>query len=210
MSNSISYLIPPQAIELPEFWNLIFISGQITSETAEQVCQRLLTIEMINKSNETSEPVNLIINSPGGDLNSAWQICDVMDFIQTPIHTVGMGQICSAGLIIAMNGEFGYRKVTDRTSIMSHTYSWGSLGPHGQLMAATEEMKYIQNRLVRHYEDCTGLSKKEILDTLLTDNDTYLTPMDAKKYNLIDTVVVSNKTKKIKKMIRDRKAKDKK
>ena len=198
--SGISYPIPPQAIELPEFWNLIFISGEITVETGVEVSHKLLTIEMLNKANETKEPVNMIINSPGGDLTAAWQICDIMDFIETPVHTVGLGQICSAGLLITMNGEPGHRKVTDRTSIMSHTYSWGSMGSHGQLMSQTKEMNFIHNRLIKHYEECTGLDRKVIVSELLTDNDKYLTPPQAKKYKLVDHVVVSNKSRKLNKI----------
>lgn len=198
--------VPPQAVELPEFWNLIFISGEITSETGLEVSHKLLTIEMLNKANETQEPVSMIINSPGGDLTAAWQICDVMDFIETPVHTIGLGQICSAGLLITMNGEVGQRRVTDRTSIMSHTYSWGSFGSHGQLMAASQEMKHTQERMIKHYEECTGLGRKVILDELLTDADKYLKPNQAKKYGLIDQVVTSNKTKKLK-ALKDKKKK---
>ena len=198
MTNGIALPIPPQAVELPEFWNLIFISGEITAEVGAEVSNRLLTIEMLNKANETMEPVNMFINSPGGDLTAAWQICDIMDFIQTPVHTVGIGQICSAGLLITMNGEPGERKVTDKTSIMSHTYSWGSMGSHGQLMAVTTEMDYIHKRMIQHYVDCTGLDKKKVTDELLTDNDKWLTPAQAKKYKLVDHVVTCNKTKKLK------------
>lgn len=198
MSNGISYHIPPQAVELPEFWNLIFISGEITSETALEVSHKLLTIEMLNKANETMEPVNLFINSPGGDLNAAWQMCDIMDFIETPVHTIGIGQVCSAGLLMLMNGHPGERRVTDRTSIMSHIYSWGSMGSHGQLMSATKEMDYIHKRMFQHYMECTGLEKKVIEEELLSDNDRWLTATQAKKYNLVDYVVVSNKSKKIK------------
>ena len=198
MSNSINLAVPQQAIELPEFWNMIFISGDITSDTALEVSHKLLTIEMLNKANETAEPVNMFINSPGGDLNAAWQICDVMDFICTPVHTVGIGQVCSAGLIITMNGHPGERKITDRTSIMSHTYTWGSFGSHGALISATKEMDYIHKRMIQHYMDCTGLERKVITEELLTDLDKWLTPQQAKKYNLVDQVVICNKSKRLK------------
>ena len=203
--SGISYPIPPQAVELPEFWNLVFISGEITNETGLEVSHKFLTIEMLNKANETMEPINLIINSPGGDLTAAWQICDIMDFIQTPVHTIGIGQVCSAGLLILMNGTLGERKVTDRTSIMSHIYSWGSMGSHGQLMSATKEMQYIHKRMIQHYMDNTGYDQKFIEEELLTDNDKWLTPKEAKKHNLVDQVVVSNKTKKIREIKKSKK-----
>lgn len=197
--NGINLAVPPQAIDIPEFWNLLFISGEITGETGMEVSHKLMTIEMINKTNQDMQPATIIINSVGGDLSAAWQICDVMDFIETPVHTVGLGQVCSSGLLILMNGELGERKVTDRTSIMSHIYSWGSVGSHNQLMSATTEMKNIHERMIKHYIECTGLDKKTLEEELLNDTDKWLTPANAKKYNLVDEVVTSNKTKRIRK-----------
>lgn len=198
--NSLSFPIPEQGLESPDMWNIIFISGPITEELAANVCSRLLSIDFINKTNGKIEPINLIINSPGGDLTAAWQICDVMDFVTTPIHTIGLGQICSAALVILMNGSTGNRKITDRTALMSHEYSWGTEGNHDQLIATTKEFNNIIKRMLTHYKECTGLSESVIKANLLNSSDSWLTPKQAKKYNIVDEVVVSSKTKRIKKL----------
>jgi len=200
MSSGISYALPPQVASIQEFWNLLFISGDITEDTAVEITHKLLSIEMINKSEGLDTPVNLFINSPGGDLNAAWQICDIMDFISTPVHTVGLGQVASAGLIILMNGEFGQRRVTDRTSIMSHQYSWGAMGNHQHLIDKGEEFKNTYTRMLNHYHECTGLDKEVIENELISNKDRWLTARQAKKYNLVDVVAISNKTKNLKKI----------
>jgi ATP-dependent Clp protease, protease subunit len=196
--NILSFNVPEQGLESPEMWNLIFLSGPITEETAAAICSRLLSIDFLNKSNGKIEPINLIINSPGGDLTAAWQICDIMDFISTPIHTVGLGQICSAALIILMNGT--ERRITDRTAIMSHEYSWGTEGNHDQLIATTKEFNNIIKRMLTHYKECTGLPESTIKKDLLNGSDCWLTPKMAKKFNIIDEIVVSSKTKRLKKI----------
>jgi ATP-dependent Clp protease protease subunit len=189
--------IPNQNMDTPEFWTLVLINGEITEDTGAEVTRQLMSIELHNRSNGTNEPATMIINSPGGDLNAAWQICDIMDFISTPIHTVGLGQVCSAGLMILMNGTVGERRVTDRTSIMSHQYSWGAIGKHSDLIATSKEWAHIMTRLVKHYKECTGLTEKELMDNLLKDTDRWLTAQEAKKYGLIDEITISNKTKRI-------------
>lgn len=191
--------IPEQEVVSPEMWNLILMAGPITEETALNVTARLLSIDFLNKSNGKKEPINFVVNSGGGDLNAAWQICDVMDFISTPVHTIGLGQVCSAALIVLMNGEQGHRRVTDRTCLMSHEYSWGTEGNHEQLLATSKEFNNIIRRMITHYKECTGLSESVVKKELLNGNDIWLTPKLAKKYNIVDKIIVSNKTKRIKK-----------
>lgn len=196
--NNLQIRIPEQEVVSPEMWNLILMAGPITDQTALSVTERLLSIDFVNKQNGKKEPINFIINSGGGDLNAAWQICDVMDFITTPVHTIGLGQICSAALLVLMNGEQGHRKVTDRTGLMSHEYSWGTEGNHEQLLATSKEFNNIIKRMITHYRECTGLTEAVVKKELLNGNDIWLTPKLAKKYNIIDKVVLSNKTKRFK------------
>jgi len=204
----IQFSIPDQGIESPEMWNVVFISGIITEDTAIQISSRLLSIDMMNKTNGKVEPINLILNSPGGDLNAAWQICDIMDFISTPVYTIGLGQIASAALLILMNGETGNRKITDRSACMSHEYSWGTEGNHDQLLATSKEFNNIIKRMITHYKECTGLTEAVIKKDLLNGSDCWLTPKMAKRYNIVDTIVLSNKTKRLKKKGIDGKQKE--
>jgi ATP-dependent Clp protease protease subunit len=179
--------------------HIMFISGEINLEMSTQVAQRMLEIDLTLKQNGMTTPISLVINSPGGDINAAWQICDIMDFIDCPVYTTGIGQIASAALMIFMNGEPGYRIVTDRTSIMSHRYSWGAAGSHPNLITIQDEFKNTHDRMVQHYVECTGLSRKEVEEKLLCEHDVWLTGKQAMKLGLVDHCVTSNKTKKLRK-----------
>jgi ATP-dependent Clp protease protease subunit len=133
----------------------------------------------------------MIINSGGGSVNAAWQICDVMDYIRTPVHTTGLGEICSASLMIFMNGQRGNRVITDKTSIMSHLYSWGTAGSHNNLISANKEFQSLYGRMLNHYISCTGLPKEKIEKELLCEHDIWLTAKEAVQYNLADEIVKS-------------------
>lgn len=191
--------------QLPEN-NIIFLAGEINMEMAVGVCQQLLEVDISAKLEGVTVPITLIINSVGGDLMAAWQICDLMDFIDCPVYTTGVGQVASAALIILMNGEIGHRAVSDRTSIMSHRYSWGTAGKHNDLISIQDEFRNTHNRMLKHYMDCTGLSEKEIEDKLLCEHDVWLTSQQAKKFGLIDNVAVSKKTKNLRKAKNARKS----
>lgn len=179
---------------------IIFVTGEICQELADAVTQKLIEIDMINKSKGKLEPITLIINSPGGDLLAAWQICDIMDYVDSPVYTTGLGQIASAALIIFMNGQPGHRTLTDRTSILSHRYSWGINGSHTDLIAVQPELYNIHEKIVSHYIECTGLSRKVIEDSLLNGHDVWLTAAQARKYRIADNVATSKKTKTLRKI----------
>lgn len=201
-----STITPQVEIETNPLGYILFVTGEINQELADQVGQRLLEFDISNMSKGEDTPITLIINSGGGSLHAGWMICDIMDFIKTPVYTTGMGIIASAALIIFMNGQPGHRVLSDRAAIMSHRYSWGVEGSHTDLLAIQPEISQIHNRIIQHYQECTHLSIAAIEKYLLTTNDVWLTPDAAKKFNLADTVIKSKKTKELKNVKRSKRA----
>ena len=81
--------------------------------------------------NMTPEPqrpeiIHLYINSPGGQVASAFHLIDTIKQSKIPVYTYGMGMIASCGVLLMMSGEKGHRYVTQNTSVMSHN----TLGVH--------------------------------------------------------------------------------
>ena len=141
-----------------------------------------------NFAEERPELLNLIITSPGGDLNAAFALIDVMKGSAIPVRTIGLGQIASAGLMIFIAGEKGQRILTPNTSILSHQYSWGAIGKEHELFATVREFDLTTKKMIAHYKKCTGLDEKKIRETLLPPQDVWLSPIEAKKLGLCDEV----------------------
>ncbi len=141
-----------------------------------------------NFTEERPELLNLIITSPGGDLNAAFALIDVMRGSAIPVRTIGLGQIASAGLMIFIAGEKGQRILTPNTSILSHQYSWGAIGKEHELFATVREFDLTTKKMIAHYKKCTGLDEKRIRETLLPPQDVWLSPVEAKKLGLCDEV----------------------
>jgi len=141
-----------------------------------------------NFSEERPELLNLVVCSPGGDLNSAFALIDVMRGSAIPIRTFGIGQIASAGLLIFIAGDKGMRILTPNTSILSHQYSWGAFGKEHELFAQVKEFDLTTKRMISHYKKCTGLADKKIREILLPPQDTWLSALEAKKLGLCDMV----------------------
>lgn len=141
-----------------------------------------------NFAEERPDLLNLIICSPGGDLNAAFAVIDTMRGSAIPVRTIGLGQIASAGLMIFIAGEKGKRILTPNTSILSHQYSWGAFGKEHELFATVKEFDLTTKKMTQHYKKCTGLSEAKIREVLLPPQDIWLSPIEAKKLGICDEV----------------------
>lgn len=141
-----------------------------------------------NFSEHRPQVLNLMICSPGGDVNAAFAIIDVMRGSSVPVRTIGLGEIASCGLMIFIAGEKGERVLTPNTSILSHQYSWGSIGKEHELFATVKAFELTSQKLVTHYKKCTGLSEKIIKEKLLPAHDVWLSADDAKELGICDKI----------------------
>lgn len=141
-----------------------------------------------NFAEERPELLNLIICSPGGDLNAAFAVIDVMRGSAIPVRTIGLGQIASAGLMMFIAGTKGHRLLTPNTSILSHQYSWGAFGKEHELFATVKEFDLTTKKMIQHYKKCSGLAEAKIREVLLPPQDMWLSPQEAKKLGLCDDV----------------------
>ena len=141
-----------------------------------------------NFAEERPELLNLLITSPGGDLNAAFALIDTMKGSAIPVRTIGLGQIASAGLMIFIAGEKGHRLLTPNTSILSHQYSWGAIGKEHELFATVKEFDLTTKKMIQHYKKSTGLKEDQIREVLLPPQDVWLSPQEAKKLGLCDDI----------------------
>jgi ATP-dependent Clp protease protease subunit len=158
---------------------------EITLASAKQVVEWIFEANFIE---ERPDLLNLIICSPGGDLNAAFAVIDTMKGSAIPIRTIGLGQIASAGLMIFIAGDKGHRILTPNTSILSHQYSWGAFGKEHELFATVKEFDLTTKKMIQHYKKCTGLTDAKIREVLLPPQDIWLSPSESKKLGLCDEV----------------------
>ncbi len=172
----------------PEFVNL-FLTGPIDVPVSTELAKNILEIDAKNKQLGTNVPIQLYINTPGGDLYSTWMLCDIISTINTPVQTVGLGQVASGGFLIFMNGTPGRRIATKNTQFMSHRYSMAFEANHANIVSQRPELDRIHDRIVSHYRKCTGLSIKDIEKYLLSEHDIWLTADQCQTYGVCDLVV---------------------
>lgn len=163
--------------------NLLF--GPITTGIAAQTVAWILNQNLQEKPPEN---ITLLINSPGGSASAAFAIIEAMKGSSIPVYTVGLGEICSAGLLIFMNGHKGSRTLTPTCSIMSHPFSTMIGGTYHDLLNSQRELNFTHKRILDNYKKCTDMSEKKIMKKLLGNVDSWLSPEEAVKYGIADRI----------------------
>lgn len=164
---------------------VLYLHGAFEEETIAPLVAAITEYNLMEEA-VRPEQITLIINSPGGVVFWAWQLIDAIKMSEIPVLTLGQGLVASCGVLTLMAGD--KRVVTHNTSIMSHTYSWGSVGKEGELYAKIKEFEMASDRMLTHYRKCTKKSKAYIRKNLLHAHDEWMTPEEAVKHGIIDEV----------------------
>ena len=162
---------------------IIFLVGPVNDNVATLVTAQLLYLE----SENPKKGINFYINSPGGLVTAGLGIYDTMQYINSPVSTLCIGQASSMGSFLLAAGEKGKRFSLPNSRIMVHQPSSGFQGQATDIQIHAKEILDLKNRLNKIYAKHTGKSVEEISSALERDN--FMTPEEAVDYGLIDRVV---------------------
>ena len=166
---------------------IVFLVGPVNDNVASLVTAQLLFLESENPNKE----ISFYINSPGGLVTSGLGIYDTMQYINSPVSTLCIGQASSMGSFLLSAGEKGKRYSLPNSRIMVHQPSAGFQGQATDIQIHAKEIQLLKTRLNTIYSKHTGKSIDEISKALERDN--FMTPDEAKKFGLIDSVVEKRK-----------------
>jgi ATP-dependent Clp protease protease subunit len=116
---------------------------------------------------------------------------DLMRIIraETEIHTIGLGKVMSAGVLILAAGTKGKRYIGRNCRVMLHSVMGGNTGSLHDMM---NEMDAIEN-LQQMYIDClvaeTKLTETEIKKMLERKVNIYLSAEEAVAHGIADHII---------------------
>jgi ATP-dependent Clp protease protease subunit len=166
---------------------IVFLVGPVNDAVASLVTAQLLFLESENPNKE----INFYINSPGGLVTAGLGIYDTMQYINSPVSTLCIGQASSMGSFLLAAGEKGKRYSLPNSRIMVHQPSAGFQGQATDIQIHAQEIQSLKERLNLIYSKHTGKSVDEVSNAL--ERDRFMTADDAKKFGLIDSVVEKRK-----------------
>jgi ATP-dependent Clp protease protease subunit len=151
----------------------------------------LVVSQLLFLANESEADITMYINSPGGVVTSGLAIYDTMQMIPNNIKTVVIGNACSMGAFILSAGTKGMRCATPSSRIMIHRISGGAQGAMPDMEITLEEARrlntYLHERMAIHCGKTVAQMKNSM------DRDNWMSPLEAKKFGLIDNILEPNK-----------------
>ena len=162
---------------------VVFIVGPVEDHMANLVVAQLLYLESENPDKD----IHLYINSPGGSVTAGLSIYDTMQFIQSDVSTICVGQAASMGALLLGGGTKGKRFALPHSRIMVHQPSAGYQGTATDIDIHAREVLELKRRLNEIMARHTGQSIEKIDRDL--DRDNFMSGEAAVNYGLIDTVL---------------------
>lgn len=101
---------------------IVMIDSEVRSDNMNIAVAELLYLN----SKDSTRPIFLYINSPGGSVIDGQQLIDTMHFISAPVYTIALGMAASMGCAILAAGEKGHRYAMKSSQILAHPMSGGT------------------------------------------------------------------------------------
>lgn len=161
------------APELVDYYNdmhnrIIYIDYEIDNGLMREVGRQIIEYNRVDKGKprEEREPIVILINSWGGDLNATYATIAIMETSITPVITVNMNSAYSAAGLLLMAGHKRY--CMPRSQILIHSGSaQGISGNYEEIQESTKSYK----KMVEEMREFV-VSKTKIDKALMKKNQT--------------------------------------
>lgn len=162
----------------------LFIEGEITPEAA---CEFIKKIMVLN-AEDSSKPIDVLINSPGGEINSGMVMYDVIQASKAPIRMFCIGRAYSMGAVLFACGNHG-RYMLPHSELMIHEPLLGNRvgGNSSSIKSISESLLETKRKMNQILSKHTGKSEEEVEKA--TSYDHYYSPEESKEFGLCDQIV---------------------
>jgi len=164
--------------------SIIFLNDEINDHTLTDLIIRMRSL--LQNREDKKAPVNLMINSPGGDVHEMLGIIDYMESLDVKVNTICRGRAFSAAAIILACGT-GNRMMSKRSTVMFHQSSSFLGGKMSDISAYLDNVKNIEKTIYDILAEKTNKDQAWWKDNM--KSDLYLTAEQLKEYNVIDTII---------------------
>ncbi len=170
---------------------IIFLGTPINDQVANLIVAQLLYLS----SEDPTAPIQMYINSPGGQVYAGMAIYDTMQMIPNPISTLAVGMTASFGTVLLTAGTKGQRYSLPNATIHMHQPLGGAQGQASDIEIQAREILRLKDQLTEVLARHTGQTISTIERD--TNRDFYLDAKGAVEYGLVDQVMELPETKQL-------------
>ncbi len=162
---------------------IIFVGTPINDQVSNLIVAQLLYLS----SEDPDAPIQMYINSPGGQVYAGMAIYDTMQMIPNSISTLAVGMTASFGTVLLTAGSKGQRYALPNATIHMHQPLGGATGQASDIEIQAKEILRLKDRLNEILAGHTGQTMETIERD--TNRDFYVDAEGAVEYGLVDQVM---------------------
>ena len=162
---------------------LVFLGTPINDQVANLIVAQLLFLNQEDRE----APINMYINSPGGQVYAGLAIYDAMQMISNPISTVAVGVTASFGTVLLAAGTKGQRYALPHATIHLHQPLGGAQGQVTDIEIQAKEFLRLRTKLNEILVHHTGQPTQTIERD--TERDFWMDSKMAVDYGIVDQVL---------------------
>jgi len=163
----------------------ILLFGEINMKVAEKISQQLLLLAA-----DSDDDIKIVINSPGGHVESGDTIFDMIRFVKPAVKIIGTGWVASAGALIYAAADKENRYSLPNTRFLLHQPMGGTgIRQASDIAIEAEEIIKMRRRLNETFAEQTGQPIERVERD--TERNFWLSADEAKEYGLVDKVITS-------------------
>lgn len=160
----------------------VLVFGEIDMRLAERVTAQITAL-----TSESDQPIRMIINSPGGHVESGDTIHDMIRFCGVPVKVIGTGWVASAGAHIYLGAQKENRLSLPNTRFLLHQPAGGVRGQASDIEIEAEEIIKMRERVNRMIAKETGQPYEKV------DKDTtrnfWMSAEQAMEYGIVSRII---------------------
>ncbi|TFZ06086.1 ATP-dependent Clp protease proteolytic subunit [Ramlibacter henchirensis] len=160
----------------------VLLFGEVSDRSAADIARRLIALDA-----ESDKPIDMLVSSPGGHLESGDAIHDIIRFIGAPVNMIGTGWVGSAATHLYLAVPRDRRFCLPNTRFLIHQPSGGAGGPASDIAIHAREIIKARERIAQTIARETG----KPLDSVLADieRDRWLSAEEAIDYGLVGRII---------------------
>lgn len=162
----------------------ILISGEINKDKADEFTRQILVLD-----SESSDPIYVYINSPGGDVDSGFAIYDMARFVSSPVTMIGMGLVASAAALIYLAVPAERRLALPDSTYLIHQPLSQLKGVAIDVAIYADKIAALRKKLDKVIADACGKTVEDVAKD--TERDCWLTAEEARSYGLVSRIVTT-------------------
>ena len=196
--------VVPTLVEVPtekKTPRAINFCGDLNEESASAIISAMIyhnhnnDLVLVNQEQTKQymavRPMQFYISTFGGNAADMFGIHDLMLSMRssTPIETVGLGKVMSAGVLLLASGAEGCRFIGKNTRVMIHSLRAGHAGAMHELETEYEETKWLQDQYIEALSSVTNMNKRMIKKMMERKTNVYINAKQAIEYGIADRIL---------------------